>query len=115
MKATREFLAQIGLPCCDAYNLPTSDKRFSDGAQYRFEVPAGIQGPIAMKSLLEEIDGLNLTIHRVTQTKGIMLLTDNEIVEMVILVKQAQRFGVNAGRTAYGITFAWAGANYQGN
>lgn len=89
MKNTRNFLTKTGLPAGDAYDLPTSEKRFMGGAQYRFEVP-GIQGPLAMKSLLEEIDALNLTIHRVTQTKGIMLLTDNEIIEMVILAKQAQ-------------------------
>lgn len=84
MKETREFLKKIGLPSGDDYSLPTSDKRFADGAQYRFEVP-GIQGPVAMKSLLEEIESLNLVIHRVTQTKGIMLLSDNEIIEMVSL------------------------------
>ncbi len=89
MKATRDFLRKIGLPDGDAYNLPTSEKRFSDGAQYRFEVP-GIQGPVAMKSLLEEIDNLNLVIHRVTQTKGIMLLTDKEIIDMVSLANQGQ-------------------------
>jgi len=89
MKATRDFLRRLGLPDGDMYNLPTSEKRFSDGAQYRFEVP-GIQGPVAMKSLLEEIDNLNLVIHRVTQTKGIMLLTDKEINEMVALADQGQ-------------------------
>jgi hypothetical protein len=89
MKKTREFLQKIGLPSGDAYDLPTSEKRFADGAQYRFEVP-GIQGPVAMKSLLEEIDNLNLVIHRVTQTKGIMLLTDKEISEMVALAQQGQ-------------------------
>ena len=89
MKATREFLKKIGLPEADLYNLPTSEKRFVDGAQYRFEVP-GIQGPTAMKALLEELDSLNLPIHRVTQTKGIMLLTDKEISEMAVLAKQTQ-------------------------
>jgi len=87
MKSTRDFLSNIGLPNGDAYSLPTSEKRFEDNAQYRFEVP-GIQGPVAMKSLLEEIDKLGLTIHRVTQTKGIMLLTDNDIIEMVSLAKE---------------------------
>jgi len=87
MQETRKFLSKIGLPQGDLYDLPVSEKRFSDGAQYRFEVP-GIQGPVAMKSLLEELDNLNLIIHRVTQTKGIMLLTDNEIVEMVTMAKQ---------------------------
>lgn len=89
MNTTRNFLEKIGMPSGDAYQLPNSEKRFSDCAQYRFEVP-GIQGPVAMQSLLEEISNLNLIIHRVTQTKGIMLLTDKEIVEMVKLAKQGQ-------------------------
>lgn len=89
MKQTRLFLKKINIPSGDAYDLPTSAKRFSDGAQYRFEVP-GIQSPSPMKSLLDEINSLGLTIHRITQTKGIMLLTDNEITEMVSLAKQGQ-------------------------
>ena len=44
MDKTREYLKSIGLPGGDAYDLPTSQKRFKDGGQYRFEVP-GIQGP----------------------------------------------------------------------
>jgi len=87
MKATKDFLAKIGLPTGDAYDLPTSEKRFSDGGQYRFEVP-GIQGPAAMKALLTQIEAYGLTIHRVTQTKGIMLLADEDIQEMVALAKQ---------------------------
>jgi len=89
MEKTRSFLNKIGLPSGDSYNLPESSKRFPDGAQYRFEVP-GIQGPTAMKSLLEEVDTKDFVIHRVTQTKGIMLLTDNEIIEMVELARQGQ-------------------------
>lgn len=84
MKETREFLKKLGLPSGDAYDLPTSLKRFDDGGQYRFEVP-GIQGPGTMKTLLEELDNYEITIHRVTQTKGIMVLTDNEISQMVAL------------------------------
>ena len=89
MKETRNFLSKTGLPAGDLYDLPFSEKRFPDGAQYRFEVP-GIQGPAAMKSLLEEIENLNLVIHRVTQTKGIMLLTDSEISEMSSLAQEAK-------------------------
>lgn len=87
MKQTRDFIESLGLPCGDLYNLPTSEKRFSDGGQYRFEVP-GIQGPSAMKALLEELDKFTITIHRVTQTKGIMTLTDDEIKQMVLYAKQ---------------------------
>ncbi len=87
MKKSREFLQRLGMPGGDAYDLPTSEKRFADGGQYRFEVP-GIQGPSAMKSLLEQIDAYGLVIHRVTQTKGIMLLSDKEIRDMVALAEQ---------------------------
>lgn len=89
MKKTREFLQKIGLPSGDDHGLPSSTKTFTDGAQYRFEVP-GIQGPNAMKALLDEVDHRNLVIHRVTQTKGIMLLSDSDMEEMIKLAQQAK-------------------------
>ncbi len=82
MKETRDFLEQLGLPGGDLYTLPTSEKRFPDGGQYRFEVP-GIQSPGVMKALLESLDEYGMHIHRVTQTKGIMFLMDDEISQMV--------------------------------
>ena len=82
MKETREYLQSIGMPSGDLYTLPTSEKRFEDGGQYRFEVP-GIQGPAAMKALLEALDGFEIPIHRVTQTQGIMRLLDSEIEKML--------------------------------
>lgn len=87
MEQTRAFLKSIGLPEGDAYNLPTSIKRFEDGGQYRFEVP-GIQGPKVMQALLEAMDDYGICLHRVTQTQGIMRLTDDEIVRMVELAHQ---------------------------
>ena len=38
-----------------------------------------------MDTLLKEASKNEITIHRITQTKGIMLLTDEEITEMVDL------------------------------
>ena len=38
MTKTRAFLKGLGLPEGDLYSLPDSEKRFPDGAQYRFEV-----------------------------------------------------------------------------
>lgn len=87
MNATRNFLESLGLPGGDLYDLPTSEKRFEDGGQYRFEVP-GIQGPGPMRALLEQLEEYGIKIHRVTQTKGIMFLTDEEIKEMVNLAKK---------------------------
>ena len=82
MRQTREFLKSIGLPAGDDYDLHTSNKKFPDGGQYRFEVP-GIQGPGVMKALLASLDEYGIPIHRVTQTKGIWTLLDAEIEEMV--------------------------------
>lgn len=86
MDETRDFLRGLGLPGGDAYDLPSSEKRFTDGSQYRFEVP-GIQGPGAMRALLDQLDEYGISIHRVTQTKGIMTLLDGEIEEMVSLAE----------------------------
>lgn len=87
MQETRAFLESINMPSGDLYSLPTSEKRFLDGGQYRFEVP-GIQGPAPMKALLEQLDEYGIQIHRVTQTKGIMFLTDDEIKTMVEYAKK---------------------------
>lgn len=89
MKKTRDFLTSIGMPAGDEYNLNTSAKRFSDGAQYRYEVP-GIQGPGTMKALLDTLDSYGQHIHRVTQTKGIMMLSDEEISQMVEIAEKRQ-------------------------
>jgi hypothetical protein len=87
MNKTKQFLTSLGLPPGDLYTLPTSEKRFSDGAQYRFEVP-GIQGPAAMESLLEAQEKMGIPIHRVTQTKGIMMLLDTEIEAMATMARE---------------------------
>lgn len=81
MKESRDLLEQLGYPSSDFQELPTSAKRFPDGAQYRVEIPS-VEGPEALKATLEEIDRLGLTIHRVSQGSGIMLQTDEEIKEM---------------------------------
>ena len=73
MEETRNWFCKEGLPGGDLYDLPDSAKRFADGGQYRFEVP-GIQGPAAMKALLDRLADEGVRIHRVTQTKGIMSL-----------------------------------------
>ena len=90
MIETKHYLESLGLPGGDLYSLPTSNKRFDDGGQYRFEVP-GIQGPAAMKALLESLDEFGIEIHRVTQTKGIMTLLDREIEQML---EYAQKWNV---------------------
>jgi hypothetical protein len=89
MKESKDFLASLGFASGDLYDLPTSTKRFPDGAQYRIEIPS-VEGPRALEATLEEIERLNLTVHRVSQGSGIMLLTDDEIKEMCEMSAQKQ-------------------------
>mgnify|MGYP004443899439 FL=1 len=87
MEDTKKYLEKIGI------NQVNSDfkstKTFKDKGQYRLEVP-GIQSPKTMEILLEEAEKRDITLHRITQTKGIMLLTDSEINQMVKLAKDYQ-------------------------
>ena len=84
MKETKNFLTSLGYPEGDLYNLPSSSKRFPDGAQYRVELPS-VEGPAALAATLKEIDRYGLMVHRISQGSGIMLLTDEEIREMAQL------------------------------
>ncbi|AZU61993.1 U32 family peptidase [Neobacillus mesonae] len=87
MKESRELLERLGYPSTDFTRLPDSTKRFPDGAQYRIELPS-VEGPVALKEMLDEIDRYGLAIHRVSQGSGIMLLTDEEIREMCRLTAE---------------------------
>jgi hypothetical protein len=87
MQRSRDFLESLGYPFDDLYDLPDSDKRFPDGAQYRVELPS-VEGPKALKATLEEIDRYDLLVHRISQGSGIMLLLDDEIKEMTKMCAQ---------------------------
>ncbi len=89
METTRALLKSLGLPPGDLYDLPTSARRFPDGAQYRVEIPS-VEGPRALAAVLEEAQKRQVALHRVSQGSGIMLLTDAEILEMAQLGAQAR-------------------------
>lgn len=85
MNKTKDFLKEIGID--ETGSSFESNKTFNDGGQFRFEVP-GIQSPKTMEALLDEAQNQDLTIHRVTQTKGIMLLSDEDIIQMAGMAKE---------------------------
>lgn len=88
LKNTQKWLEEkMSLPGRDLYELPTSDKRFPDGGQYRLELP-GVQNPEVMHSVMDTAEELKLKLHRITETRGIMRLTDKQIEEMVDLAKR---------------------------
>jgi hypothetical protein len=81
---TRSFLRSIGLPGGDLGELPSSAKRFPDGAQYRVEIPS-VEGPEVLAAVLAEADARDVTVHRISQGSGGMLMTDGELAEMARL------------------------------
>lgn len=89
MDETKNFLKKLGLPTEDFAGLNNTDKRFPDGAQYRFEIPS-VEGPRCLKTVIDEALKYQLTIHRVSQGSGIMLMTDHEIKEMLNMAKDHQ-------------------------
>lgn len=84
MQNTRNFLQRLGLPPGDLNDLPSSARRFPDGAQYRVEIPS-VEGPRAMAAVLAEAEARRVRVHRVSQGSGILLMTDGEIREMAEL------------------------------
>lgn len=84
---TRRFLRTLRLAQGDAHTLPSSIKRFPDGAQYRVEIPS-VEGPAALAAVFDEADRLNVPVHRVSQGSGVFLLTDDEIREMAHLASE---------------------------
>jgi len=87
MRTTADILKSFDLPPRDAYDLPTSRKRFADEGQFRVEIPS-CEGPRAMEAVLAAAREHAIAIHRVSQGSGVMLQTDAEIERMVALGRE---------------------------
>ncbi len=86
-------LGALGLPLGDPMDCPSSTKRFPDGGEYRIEIPS-TEGAKALTAVLEEAGKRGVPVHRVSQGSGIMLMTDDEIVEM-LGIGRARKMEVN--------------------
>ena len=89
MGETRAFLASIGLPPGDLHDLPDSQLRFPDGAQYRIEIPS-VKGPACLEAVLEEAARLDVPVHRASQGSGVFLQTDDELDAMARMAADAR-------------------------
>ena len=63
---------------------PESTGRFPDGRRYRVEIPS-CEGPVVMQAVVDEAHDRGVRVHRVSQGSGVMMLTDDEIRELVEL------------------------------
>lgn len=84
--STRQFLVASGFPGGDAHDLPTSEKRFPDGAQYRVEIPS-TEGPEYLQAVIDESNRRSVVVHRVSQGSGVFLQTDDELDAMATLAR----------------------------
>lgn len=58
-----------------------SPARFPDGAEFRIEIPS-VEGPKVLSAAIDEAKKRGVTINRVSQGSGAMLLTESELREM---------------------------------
>lgn len=72
------FLDAWGLPPVSPAALPSSAKRFPDGAQYRIEIPS-TEGPAGLDAVLGAAAEFDVRVHRVSQGSGVFMLTDAEL------------------------------------
>jgi hypothetical protein len=82
------FLEAQGFGAPGAGPLPSSAKRFPDGAQYRVEIPS-VEGPACLAAVVSEGERLGVTIHRASQGSGVFLHTDAELDEMARIAADA--------------------------
>lgn len=87
MIEARKILSVQNLPDGDPAMAPTSSKRFADGKAWKIEIPS-TEGPRALAVVIEEAAKRRVPVDRISQGSGIMLLTDDEILEMVKLGRE---------------------------
>ncbi|MGD0927275.1 MAG: hypothetical protein ABR926_19015, partial [Streptosporangiaceae bacterium] len=61
-----------------------STARFPDGADFRIEIPS-VEGPAVLRAALEQASAEGVTVNRVSQGSGAMLLSEDELAEMAAL------------------------------
>lgn len=74
-----EVLARHGLTLEPAAAASTA--RFPDGAHFRIEIPS-VEGPAVMRAVVETAEAAGITVNRVSQGSGAMLLSEAELAEL---------------------------------
>jgi len=79
MDKVSKAMEKAGIPGRDAYDLPTSNKRFPDGAHYRMEI-SGIERPAVLEAVIDESRKRKIPIHRlISVVMGATLLDKAEL------------------------------------
>jgi hypothetical protein len=84
------FMEKNGIPGRDGWGLPSSNKRFPDGAHYRIEI-AGIEHFSNLKAMVDEARKRKLPIHRAICTVGGSTYSDfEELKDIARLARDEQ-------------------------
>jgi hypothetical protein len=84
----RRFMDDMGIPGRDAYDIPTSSKRFPDGAHCRTEI-AGVERFSTMKAMVDEMKKRAFVVHRAIATVGGATYCDfSELEDMAHLARE---------------------------
>jgi len=90
LKRIAEMMERHGIPGEDAYDLPTSKKRFPDGAWYRLEV-SGVERPQVLEAVISEMERRKVPIHRlISVVMGATLLDKKELRDFAQMAAEAK-------------------------
>lgn len=113
-----------GIPGRDAYDLPTSAKRFPDGAWYRMEI-SGVERPQVLEALIDEAEKRRMPIHRlISVVMGATLLDDAELrafaqmaaaAKMEVILTPGPRSAWDTGRQLVTPEGGLSGLRYRGS
>jgi hypothetical protein len=88
MKDIRKAMEKFGVPGRDLYDLPTSKKKFPDGANYRIEI-SGVERLSTLEALVDEMKKLKVPVHRlICAVMGATLVPEDELKEFAKLAKR---------------------------
>ena len=103
----RNFMEKEGVPGRDAWDLPTSQKNFADGANYRIEI-AGVERASTMEAMIDEARKRKVTIHRAIaavggstycdfqELKDMARMAHDEKIEMIMTVGHRKGWDVGS-------------------
>ena len=90
LEKIRKFMEKEGIPGRDAHDLPTSEKSFPDGANYRIEI-AGVERASTMEAMLDEADRRGVVVHRAIAAVGGSTYCDfEELKDMAAMANEAR-------------------------
>ena len=87
---TRKLMEKHGIPGGDARDLPTSTKRFPDGAWYRMEI-SGIERPNVLEAAIDEMNKRKIPLHRmISMVMGATYMTKGEWKDFAQMAAEAK-------------------------